>query len=203
MAKFTRDDVDKFHDYSLYIPQRTIFMGSEEFSIEHGESGTDGLMAERVLKNLTILEALNQNPITIIMNNIGGDEYHGLAIYDAIKACKSHVTIRVHGHAMSMGSIILQAADVRIMAPNSRQMIHYGTWSFDGHAKTGQKWAKEFDKLDSWMEQMYLFKIHEKIPNFPIQKLKKMLDHDTFLTPEESITLGLADKILGDGNETV
>lgn len=198
MSKFTKDDIDKFHDYSLYIPQRTIFMGSEEFSMSEGESGTDGLMAERMIKNLIILESLNSNPITIIMNNIGGDEYHGLAIYDAIKACKSHVTIQVRGHAMSMGSIILQAADTRVMAANSRMMIHYGTWSFDGHAKTGQKWAKEFDKLDEWMEQMYLDRIHEKVPSFPIQKLKKMLDHDTFFTAEESVRHGLADKVLGE-----
>lgn len=198
MAKFTRDDVDKFHDYSLYIPQRTIYMGSEEFSLTDGESGTDGLMAERTIKNLTILEALNSDPITIIMNNIGGDEYHGFAICDAIKACKSHVTIKVLGHAMSMGSIILQAADQRIMAPNARQMMHYGTWGIHDHSKTAQKWAQEGLKIDEWMEAMYLARIHEKVPTFPIQKLKKMLDHDTFLTAKESIALGLADKVLGE-----
>ncbi len=201
MAKFTRDDVDKFHDYSLYIPQRTIFMGSEEFSLSEGESGTDGLMAERLIKNLTILEAMNANPITIIMNNIGGDEYHGFAMYDAIKACKSHVTIKVLGHAMSMGSILLQAADTRIMGPTSRQMIHYGTWGIHDHAKTAQKWAEEGRKIDEWMEQMYLARIHEKVPTFPIQKLKKMLDHDTFLTAEESVKIGLADKVLGEDEE--
>src|SRR4051812_11716117 len=102
MAKrVNRDDVDKFHDYSLYIPTRTIFMGSEDYSLEHGESGTDGLMTERILKNLTILEGLSSDQITIIMNNIGGDEYHGFGVYDAIKSCKSHVVIKVFGHAMS------------------------------------------------------------------------------------------------------
>lgn len=198
MAKFTRDDVDKFHDYSLYIPKRTIFMGSEEYSQEHGESGTDGLMAERIIKNLTILEGLSNDPIVIVMNNIGGDFNHGLAIYDAIKACKSHITIKAFGNAMSMGSIIFQAADERIMAPNATQMIHYGTWSFSGHSKTGQKWAKDNERLDTWMEEMYLARIKEKQPQFPMAKLKKMLDHDTFITAEESILLGLADKILND-----
>lgn len=198
MAKFIRDDVDKFHDYSLYIPERTVFMGSEEISIEHGESGTDGLMAERTIKNLLVLEHLNKNPITIIMNNIGGDEYHGYAIYDAIKACKSHVVIKVFGHAMSMGSIILQAADERVMAPTSRQMIHYGTWGIHDHAKTAQKWAEEGNKIDKWMEDMYMARIREKNPTFLLPKLKKMLDHDTFLTAEESVRLGLADRVLGD-----
>lgn len=203
MGKVNHDNVDKFHDYGIYIPKRTIYMGSEEFSMDSGESGTDGLMTERIIKNLTILESMSSEPITIIMNNIGGDEYHGMGIYDAIKSCKSHVKIIVIGHAMSMGSIILQAADERVMAPNSRLMIHYGTWNFDGHAKTGQKWAKEFDKLDDAMEKLYMEKILVKDPEFPIQRLKKWLDHDTFMTAQECVDVGLADKVLGDEDETV
>ena len=203
MSKLNRDDVDKFHDYNIYIPKRTIYMGSEEYSLDNGESGTDGLMAERTIKNLTILESMSSDPITVLMNNIGGDEYHGFAIFDAIKSCKSHVKIIVLGHAMSMGSIILQAADERVMAPTSRQMIHYGTWGIHDHAKTAQKWAKEGEKIDHWMETMYMSRIHEKDPTFKIGQLKKMLDHDTFLTARESIAIGLADRVLGEEDENV
>lgn len=201
MKRINRDDIDKFHDYSIYIPTRTIFMGSEDYDLEKGESGTDGLMAERVLKNLHILEGMNKEPITVIMDNIGGDVAHGMAIYDAISACQSFVTIKAFGNAMSMGSIILQAGDERIMAPNSSQMIHYGTWSFEGHAKTGHKWAKDNERFENWLEKMYLDKIHGKVPDFSLAKLKKMLDHDTFLTATESVNIGLADKILGDDHE--
>src|SRR5688572_25841186 len=105
--RHTRDDIDKFHDYNIYIPTRTLYMGSE-YTDDTGESGVDALMASRFLKNLSILEAINQEPITIIMNNPGGDWFHGVAIYDAIKAAKSHVTIKVLGMAMSMGAVILQ-----------------------------------------------------------------------------------------------
>lgn len=193
--KINRDEIDRLHDYGIYIPTRTIFMGSESYDIEQGESGCDGFMAERIIKNLHVLESISIDPITILMNNIGGDEYHGFAIYDAIQACKSHVTIRVFGHAMSMGSIILQAADDRIMAPTSRQMIHYGTWGIHDHAKTTQQWAKEGQKIDCWMEQMYLDKMKEKNPKASLGHLKKMLDHDTFLTAQESCVLGLADSV--------
>lgn len=196
--RLNRDDVDKFHDVGLYVPTRTIWMGSEDFDLNDGESGTDGKMAERIVKNLHILEGINKEPITILMNNTGGDEYHGLAIYDAIQACKSVVTIKVFGHAMSMGSIILQAADERIMAPNSRQMIHYGTWGVHDHSLTTRKWAEEGVKIDRWMEEMYLAKIREKNAAFTLSALKKMLDHDTFLTAQESIALGLADKVLNE-----
>lgn len=198
MPRVTRDDIDKFFDYEMHVPTRTIFVGSVTHSVSEGESGTDGAMAERVIKALHILDSSSESPITVIMNNPGGDYYHGLAIYDAIKACRSHVTIQVMGHAMSMGSYILQAADTRIVAPSSRIMIHYGYFSFSGHAKTGLKWAKESERLDEQMEAVLIEQIHKKIPRFPLAKLKKMLDHDTFIGAKEAVNLGLADKILGE-----
>lgn len=199
MAKrISKDDTDRFHDYSLDIPHRTLYMGSEEYSQEWGESGVDGSIAERMIKNLHILGSMSQDPITIILNNIGGDEYHCAAIMDAISTSKSHITIKVFGNAMSAGSMILQVADDRIMAPNSTQMIHYGTWGFEGHSKTFQKWAQEGRRLDIWMENLYLKRIQEKHPKFTLKKLKELLDHDTFLTAQESVELGLADKILGE-----
>jgi len=197
MAKANSDHIDKFHDFGLYIPSRTLYMGSENFSDDGGESGVDGLMAERLIKNLSILEALNSDPIIIIMNNPGGDVNHGLAIYDAIKTAKSHITIIVYGYVMSMGSIIFQAADERVMSPSSSQMIHYGTLGVDGHAKTTYKIADELKRIDRWMEKMYLERINEKQPLFKIGRLQKMLDHDTFLTAEQSVELGLADRVLG------
>ena len=189
------DDLAKLHDYSIYLPTRTIYMGSEEHHIEHGESGTDGAMAERTIKNLHVLDITNE-PIHIIMNNLGGDEYACFAIIDAIKRCQSHVTVTAFGHAMSAGSLILQAADERIMAPLAVQMIHYGTWGCVDHSLTFKKWSNENDRINKWMENYYLEKIREAQPKFTLNKLKSMLDHDTFLTAEESLELGLCDSIL-------
>jgi ATP-dependent Clp endopeptidase proteolytic subunit ClpP len=198
MAKrINRDFIDQFHDYGLYIPKRTIYVGSESAG-DGEESGTDTMMAERLIKNINILEAMSDDPITILMNNLGGEVYHGLAIYDAIRACKSNVTIVVIGQASSMGSIILQAADERIMSENSVQMIHYGTLGVEGHAKTTYKHAEENKRIDKWMEKMYLQKIQEKQPLYTIARLQRLLDHDTFLTAQQSVELGLADKILGE-----
>jgi ATP-dependent Clp endopeptidase proteolytic subunit ClpP len=197
--RIIKDDIDKFIDYDIYVPTRTIFMGSADFSLEHGESGTDGAMAERMIKALHILDnsaPSGDKPITIIMNNIGGEEYHGFAIYDAIKACKNHITIQVMGHAMSMGSIILQAADKRVMSPTSRQMIHYGTWGNHDHAKTHRQHSNEGERINSWMEKTYLFRIQQKHKKFKLEKLQKMLMFDTYLTAEESVKIGLADEVM-------
>jgi ATP-dependent protease ClpP protease subunit len=96
-----------------------------------------------------------------------------------------------------MGSIILQAADERVMAPQASQMIHYGAMGIYKEQKTVYKHVEEAKRIDRWMEDMYLDKINEKHPEFSRQRLQKLLTNDTFLTAEESVALGLADKVLG------
>ena len=238
MGKIIRENIDRWFDLNLDIDNRTLYMGSMSYDYENGESGVDSFMAEYFIKGLHVLERGGDKPITIIMNNPGGDWYHGMAIYDAIKNSKCHSTIKVYGHAMSMGSIILQAADHRVMMPHSRFMIHYGYDGRYGHSKIFEKWAEECKRLNYDMENIYLDMIitKEKKSGIPymtktfegvVNKLKQfdqvlskeegtkytfskklevrreeyrkilreLLNFDTILTPEETISLGLADEI--------
>ncbi len=110
MAKLVKESADKWLHNNVDTLNRTIYMGSVRGEMGD-EPGVDAFMAESVIKAMYLLETLNSDPITILMNNPGGDFFHGLAIYDAIQTAKSHCTIKVFGHAMSMGSVILQAAD--------------------------------------------------------------------------------------------
>jgi ATP-dependent protease ClpP protease subunit len=160
----TARDIDKWFDLNVDIDTRTIYMGSTGYTFDDSETGVDHSMAEYFIKGMHTLESKNNKPILIIMNNPGGDWYHGMAIYDAIKCSSCECTIKVYGHAMSMGSIILQAADHRIMMPNSRFMIHYGYDGKVGHAKIVYKWADEGKRVNWEMENLYL---------------EKMLDYET------------------------
>jgi len=221
--KFKKDDVDQFMENDIYLPTRTIYMGSLHY-VDDVESGTDHAMAERMIKALHILDSQarqGDKPITIIMNNIGGDEYHGMAIYDAIKNCINRVRIKVYGHAMSMGSIILQAADDRSMSKSSHIMIHYGTFGTVDHAKISYKWSEEGKKFDRMMEDIFLEKIGDKqitlekyltligkkdeIPkgnaknkkiSIGRKQLEEMLNFDTFFDAETALELGFIDEII-------
>ncbi len=187
MPKYLKDDVDQFFECDVHVPSRTIHMGGE----------CEEEMASFFLKGITVLREKNSEPIKIIMNNIGGDEYHGLAIYDAIACCPQHVTIIAYGHAMSMGSWIMQAADERIMAPRCTMMIHYGTWGSVDHVKYFRVAAKEGERINALMETDYLSRIREAHPKFTAHKLKKLLEDETYLSAPDTVDLGLADKILG------
>lgn len=189
--KLSRDDVEHFMENELYIPTRTIWIGPTD------EECTNALMAERAIKNLHILDSKSDDDIEILMLNYGGEVTAGMAIYDAIQVCRSHVTIKVFGCASSMGSIILQAADKRLLSPNAELMIHYGSeWHDSNHPKIVKAARKRNDEYDAWMKSLYLKKIKQKKPEFTPSQLEKMLDFDTFFTPQRAIDYGLADGIL-------
>jgi ATP-dependent Clp endopeptidase proteolytic subunit ClpP len=219
--RFKRDDVDQFIDNDIYFPTRTIYMGSQTY-IEGEESGTDHLMAEKMVKLLHILDSQAPNadkPINIIMNNPGGEVTHGMAIYDAIKLCKNHVTIKVIGQASSMGSIILQAADHRVMTENSKIVIHWGGVGVSSSNRNVYKNIDNIKTTDKWMVDMFLEKVggkeiplslylkligkQEEIPKNSTKQIKiekkqleKMLDFDTFIDAKTALRLNLIDGIL-------
>jgi len=66
---------------------------------------------------------------------------------------------------------------------------------YDVHSKDFTRRARENERINTWMERLYLRRIREKQPKFPLSRLRKMLNFDTFLTAEQSVALGLADAI--------
>jgi ATP-dependent Clp protease protease subunit len=201
MSRIKRDDISYFMDEGIYLPTRTLYMGST--GSENGEeNGVDYLMAERVIKGLHILDSsVVDQGITILLNNIGGDVTHGLAIYDAIKHCKNHVTIKAYGHAMSMGSIILQAADDRLMAERAVMMLHVGNDSVSGHAINVERWVEWNKKVLKEDELLFLSKIKQAKPRFTRDMVRKMLEFDKILSAREALELGLIDGVINDEGE--
>jgi len=185
LSRLIRDDVDRFFEWDVHVPTRTVYMGAE----------VDETMAERFMKAMCMLEP-GGDPIMVVMNNVGGDEYHGMGIYDAIQCSKCHITLAVYGHAMSMGSWILQAADERIMAPNATLMMHYGTWGAEDHVKYVRVNNKEMERVNALMEGAYLERMKAADPKFSLRKLKKMLEDEVYMPAREAVELGLADKVI-------
>jgi ATP-dependent Clp protease protease subunit len=191
-----KSELSLWHDYDILPGDKTIYIGSQSRD-ETGEAGVDFKLAERVIKNLHILDKrLTDNPITIKMNNPGGDVYHGMAIYDAIKCCQNDVRIIAYGYLMSMGSVIFQAADERIMSPNARMMIHHPYTAFEGNISDINKQAEELKTLDTIVKDIYMKKIKEIKPRFTMKQLEDKMQYDWFIDPKEAISLGLCDRVL-------
>lgn len=207
--KATSEDlIYHLHQFDIDLKSNHIYlMGVDRgYEVEPGvmEPGVEFTMANRLIKNINICMRVNPDtPIVIHLKTCGGLWEEGMAIYDAIKSCPSQVTILNYTHARSMSSIIFQAADKRVMMPNSIFMFHDGTYGIEGTVKMVRS-AVEFDKKnDKTMLEIYAQKMNEsgKMQGLGIPKITKWLrtqmdkKEDVFLTAKETVNLGLADEI--------
>lgn len=179
----------------ILIPRRIIYLGSITTDVEGSESSVDAAMARKFEIAMRTLEYFDpKSPITIMMNNPGGDLYHSLAIYDRIMDSPCHVTIQATGYVMSGGSLILQAGDKRLLTRNSTVLLHYGTPSSnDDHHANADRWAEENKRLRGVMEDIYFGQMTKKDPTISREKVQQLLLFDTFMDPAKAIRLGLAD----------
>lgn len=186
MAKrLVRDDIDKFMDHGIDLSSRTIFlMGEiEEYTVEPA------------IKALHILDR-TAGDITLKLTTIGGDWYSGMALYDSIILAENPITIIGYGHVMSMGGLVLQAADTRLLSPNATLLVHYGSDWAGGHVKDLERRAMENKRTGVVMEDIFLERIHEKHPEYTREQFKQQFAFDVYLTAQEAVDLGLADSIL-------
>lgn len=191
--KVSRDHVDKWFNYGIDLDAKLVDFsnaGNEEVDL-------DSELAVRTVKALRILDRIRpEDPITLLIHCEGGDVDAGLAVYDAIRRCKSPVHCEVVGVCYSMAAWVLQAGDVRRMHKHSSLMIHDGEGSVSGKKHEIESSKKFTDYQDRICEDILLDRIREKHPEFTRTKLRKLLATDTYLTPEEALELGLVDQVI-------
>jgi ATP-dependent Clp endopeptidase proteolytic subunit ClpP len=190
--KIVKESIDRFFDYDLHIETRTIYIGDGEDG-----SGVGPKMAEKVIKAFIIFNATPEKPVRIILNTKGGDIFDGYAVYDAIKASPCHVTIEVMGSAMSMGSIILQAADERLIHPHSTVMIHDGHDSMEMNIRDIEKWAEFYKKVD----RPRMYALFAEKTGKPAHYWEKKAVNDYVMTAQQAVDEGLADRVVGTEEE--
>ena len=188
MARIIKDDIDKFFEYGINLSTKTLVM----------DTFVDTEVSKSVIKGLHVLDNIKPNePLTIIVENYGGEEYAGLAIYDYIKNCKSEIHIEVYGACMSMAAWILQAADKRYMSKNARLMLHVGYMGLDeNHPEINKRWMKQYEKDEQLFEDILLERIKVKLPEFNRAKIKKLLMFDTIMDAHQAIEHNLIDEII-------
>ena len=143
-----------------------------------------------------LLFAESQAPekdITLYINSRGGLVTAGMAIYDTMQYIKCDIQTIVMGQACSMASLLASAGTKgkRFMLPHSRHMIHQPLGGASGQATDVEIQAKE---LLRWKKE--LTQIYHKHTGQPIEKLQADMERDKFMTPEEAVAYGLADKIV-------
>ena len=188
-TKLKRDSLDWYFDYHMHLESRTVYIGD---STGEGKFDIDSKSAEIAIKALHLLSSSDpEKPIRIILCSFGGCVYSGLAIFDAIKACPNHVTIEVFGAAMSIASIILQAADHRVLHPNATIMVHDGYDSASDLIPRSIESQAEYGKLI----RKKFYQIYSSRSTKGMNYWEKCCGHDFYMTADEAVEAGLADEV--------
>ncbi len=132
--------------------------------------------------------------VTLRITSYGGDVIAGLSLYDTLRTVSSqghHVTTIVRGVAASIGAILLQAGDTRLVGAESLVMLHELSAGTGGKASTIKDDALFYERLNK-----RLFTILAQRSTSTVEELLRLADRkDVWLDSEETLALGLADEI--------
>ena len=151
-------------------------------------------VASLVTAQLLFLESENpKKDISLYINSPGGLVTSGLGIYDTMQYIKPDVTTLCIGQAASMGSFLLAAGakGKRFSLPNSRIMVHQPSAGYQGQATDIEIHAKEILALKKRLNQIY-----SKHTKKSEDEIKKALERDNFMTPNEAKDFGLIDEVV-------
>lgn len=198
------DIITEIHAYGIDTKNREIYLN--EFDDSGESAGVDHRMLQTFIKNINILSGMKESPITIHLQTIGGCWYAGMGIYDAISKCQSDVNIIGYSQVCSMGTVIMQSANKRLMYENSVFMCHFGSTDLSGDYLSAQKYS-QLDKANAdKMLSIYASKCSETGEFFiergyNVSKTKqyikrKLKDGDWYLNAEEALHYGFIDEVL-------
>src|SRR6059036_2640361 len=170
--------------YSRLLKDNIIFLGTP----------IDDNVANVVTAQLLFLEAEDPDKdISLYINSPGGSSYAGMAIYDAMQYVRPDVQTICTGMGMSAAAMILcgGAPGKRYALPNSKVMIHQGSGGFRGTPADIQIAAREI--LDQTRKYAEVLARHS---GRDVEQVMRDIDRDRFLTPEDAVDYGLADRVL-------
>lgn len=155
-------------------------------------------MAERVITQLLLLEADNNDDIKIFINSPGGDADAGFAMYDMIRFVKPKVKAVCAGVVASAAVIILLGAkkEDRYSLPSSRILIHQPSTGIHGTASDIQIEANEILKCREKINRL----ISEETGQ-SIEKVETDTKRNFWMSAEEARQYGLVNKIISSSDD--
>lgn len=177
--------VERAYDiYSRLLKERIIFLGTD----------VNSHTANLIVAQLLFLQ--NEDPkkdIQIYINSPGGSVYDGMAIYDTIKHIKNDVSTVGIGLQASMGAFLLSSGTKgkRFLLPHAKVMIHQPSSGTRGKVSD-----MEIDLKESLKVRELLNEILAKNTGQKLSKVEKDVDRDYWMTADEAVKYGLADKVI-------
>lgn len=139
------------------------------------------------------LQGLDVERINVYINSYGGEVAEATAIYNQLRNHKAVVRTVCDGFACSAASVIFMAGDERAMNKSSLLMIHNALWSASGNAADLRKAADDLETINALSVKAYMDRV-----NIAEERLKELLDAESWITPEDALAMGFATEIIDD-----
>ena len=179
--------------FSRLLKDRIIFLGGPV---------TDEVANLIVAQMLFLSNEDSKSDIHFYINSPGGAITAGLAVYDTMRFVRCDVATYCIGQAASMGAVLFAGgtADKRAILANSRVLLHQPLISgvMQGPATDLEIEAKEILRL-----RQRLYDILSEHTGKDADQIEKDCDRNLWLEAEESVSYGLADRILQKAPEIV
>ena len=182
--------------YSRLLKERIVFLNGP----------VDDHSANVIVAQLLHLESEDaEKDIHFYINSPGGAVTSGLSIYDVMQFIGPDVATYVMGQACSMGSFLAQAgaAGKRFVLPEARTMIHRvssGTRGTSGSVhvqdlqfEDAKRSFEESVRVNKRLTELY---VRHNTAGKSYEELYEVMKFDTFLSAQEAVEYGLADKIV-------
>jgi ATP-dependent Clp protease protease subunit len=166
----------------------------------------DDHLSNVIVAQLLFLESEDPGKdINVFINSPGGLVTAGLAIYDTMQFIKPDVATYVMGQAASMGSFLAQAGakGKRFVLPEARTMIHRvssGTPGTRGSVhvqelqfEDAKRTYEESQRINKRLTELY---VRHNTAGKTYEEMYETMKFDTFLSAEEAVKWGLADKVV-------
>lgn len=149
----------------------------------------DAMEIDAAIETLHDWSLENDEPITVILNSPGGEVFAGLLLFDTLRSLEQNVLTIARGLAASMGSILSQAGDQRLISRHSWFMVHEPAslaWGKVGDIKREAKMLERLhDQLcDILAERSTLTKAEIK---------RRSQDKDWWMDAAEALEFGFFD----------
>lgn len=165
-------------------------------------------MADIIVAQLLFLESEDaEKPIHLYVHSDGGEVSSGLAVYDTMQFITAPVHTIVMGSAASMGSFIAQAGAPghRYILPEARTMIHRVSHGVPGTRGSVHVTELEFEdarrsyeearRLNKRLTELYA---RHNSQGWDYDRLEAAMKNDTYLTAQETVDMGLADRVISN-----
>jgi ATP-dependent Clp endopeptidase proteolytic subunit ClpP len=159
---------------------------------EVSDEGGDGKISSReFVSELSYLDNAYSH-IEIHINSVGGEVYPGIAIFNAIRSCKSDVTLYVDGIAASIAGVITLCGRKVKMSQYARMMLHSVSCGCFGNKNDLRDAIQTIEGLEDTISKI----VSKRCGITPEEVKDTYFDgKDHWITAEEAKKAGLVDEI--------